>query len=157
MEELPIDIENKIEQLPIVDMNESEEFQKVILSETFNDVFDFYKTNYLPDVLKDKPEIYQRVSLYLSLTGQGEKFIEDTDDVLYRRPVPAIEEFLESNRYMGLQNGNMFPYWKEKLCEIFAQNSSINRVLWSGATGTGKTVTARKAIIYCLYRLLCLR
>ena len=53
MEELPIDIENKIEQLPIVDMNESEEFQKVILSETFNDVFDFYKTNYLPDVLKD--------------------------------------------------------------------------------------------------------
>lgn len=135
MEELPIDIENKIEQLPIVDMNESEEFQKVILSETFNDVFDFYKTNYLPDALQNKSEMYQRVSLYLSLTGQGEKFIEDTDQVLYKRPVPSIEEFLSSKFYMGYSNATLYEYWKEQLTQIFKQGSPIRKVIFSGCIG----------------------
>ena len=135
MEELPIDIENKIEQLPIVDMNESEEFQKVILSETFNDVFDFYKTNYLPDALQNKSEMYQRVSLYLSLTGQGEKFIEDTDQVLYKRPVPSIEEFLSSKFYMGYSNATLYEYWKEQLTQIFKQGSPVRKVIFSGCIG----------------------
>ena len=140
METIPSNIETLIKDLPVISFEDSEEFQKVIVSPQFNEIFNFYKENYLPDILKDKPEIYQRVSLYLTLTNQNEKFVENTDQVLYRRPVPTIEEFLESNRFLGLQNASMFPYWKDKLCEIFAPNSGINRVLWSGATGTGKAL-----------------
>lgn len=157
MEALPVNIENLINNLPVISMNDDEEFQKIIVSSEFTEIFNFYKDNYLPDVLKSKSEIYQRISLYLTLTGQGEQFTEQTDQVLYRRPVPTIEEFLDNSRYLGLQNQNMFSYWRKQLLYIFAENSCINRVLWSGATGTGKTVTARKAIIYSLYKLLCLR
>lgn len=157
MEQLPVDIEEKLERLPIVPFDGSEEFQNVIFSSDFNDIFDYYSKNYMPDVVKSKPELYQRVSLYLTLTNQDTSIVEQTDEVLYRRPVPTIEEFLDSPRYLGLQNQNMYDYWRKQLCEIFKPNSTINRVLWSGATGTGKTVTARKAIIYSLYKLLCLR
>lgn len=157
MEDLPLEIEEKIEQLPILPFEINEEFQELMFSDLFSDIFNFYKKNYLPDNIKTQPELYQRISLYLVLTGQDASLVEQVDQLLYRRPVPTIEEFLDHPRYMGLQNSSLYPYWRTKLCEIFAPTSGINRVLWSGATGTGKTVTARKAVIYALYRLLCLR
>lgn len=157
MDSLPLDIEQKLEALPFLPFDINEEFQAMINSDLYSDIFTFYKNNYLPDTLNTKPELYQRISLYLTLTGQNEDFLEQTDDILYRRPIPTIEEFLDGNYYMGLQNGTMYPYWKKQLCEIFKPDSIIKRVLWSGGTGTGKTVTARKAVIYSLYKIFCLR
>ena len=141
METLPNNIEKLIENLPVITLDNNQEFQKVITSTEFTQIFNFYKENYLPDILKSKSEIYQRISLYLTITGQGEQFTEQTDQVLYRRPVPTIEEFLDNSRYLGLQNQNMFSYWRKQLLHIFAENSSINRALWSGATGTGKALS----------------
>ena len=86
MEQLPIDIEEKLERLPIVPFDGSEEFQNIIFSSDFNDIFDYYSKNYMPDVVKSKPELYQRVSLYLTLTNQDTSIVEQTDEVLYRRP-----------------------------------------------------------------------
>ena len=141
METLPNNIEKLIENLPVITLDNDQEFQKIITSTEFTQIFNFYKENYLPDILKPKSEIYQRISLYLTITGQGEQFTEQTDQVLYRRPVPTIEEFLDGSRYLGLQNQNMFSYWRKQLLHIFGENSSINRVLWSGATGTGKALS----------------
>lgn len=138
MENLPTEIEKKLEELPILPFEINEEFQNLISSDLFTEIFEYYKNNYLPDNLKAQPELYQRVSLYLVLTGQDTSLVEQVDQLLYRRPVPTIEEFLDHPRYMGLQNSSMYPYWKTKLCEIFSPSSGINRVLWSGATGTGK-------------------
>ena len=67
MEQLPFDIAQKLENLPVVQFDITDEFQKIITSLDFTDIFNYYKENYLPDVLKAKPEIYQRVSLYLTL------------------------------------------------------------------------------------------
>jgi len=157
MEVLPINIEKLINNLPIISMNDDEEFQKIIVSSEFTEIFNFYKDNYLPDVLKSKSEIYQRISLYLTLTGQGEQFTEQTDQVLYRRPCPDIHAFLTDKFYMGYGNATLYPYWKNELEQIFKEGSPIRKVIFSGCIGSGKSTVARKAFIYVLYRILCLR
>lgn len=157
METIPNKIEKLIEDLPILSFEDSEDFQKIIISPQFTEIFDFYKENYLPDVLKSKPEIYQRVSLYLTLTNQGQEFTEQTDQVLYKRTCPDIHTFLTDKYYMGYNNATLYPYWKDKLEEIFAKNSPVRKAILGGCIGSGKSTIARKAFIYVLYRALCLR
>ena len=157
MEIIPNNIETLIEDLPILSFEDSEDFQKIIVSPQFTEIFNFYKQNYLPDVLKTKPEIYQRVSLYLTLTNQSNQFTEQTDQVLYKRNCPSIEEFMTNKFFMGYSNATLYPWWKEKLEEIFKTGSPIRKAIFSGAIGTGKSTVARKAFIYVLYRVLCLR
>lgn len=157
MENIPLEIEQKLENLPVIPFDMSEDFQKILFSENYNDIFNFYKTNYLPDVLKAKPEIYQRVSLYLTLTNQAENFTEQTDQVLYRRPVPNIDDFLTNKFFMGYSNATLYDFWKIQLNQIFKEGSPIRKVIFSGCIGSGKSTVARKAFIYALYRILCLR
>lgn len=154
---IPQDIEKKIEYLPVVHFDDSEAFQLVLFSDEFSDIFNFYKEHFLPDVLKSKPEIEQRVSLYLSLTNQDESFVEQTDQILYRRPVPDIESFLSDKFYMGYSNATLYPFWKEQLKTIFRESSPVRKVIFGGCIGSGKSTVARKAFVYVLYRALCLR
>lgn len=157
METIPLNIEQRIESLPIIPFTSDEDFQNVILSKDFTEIFTFYKERYLPDVLKTKPEIYQRISLYLTLTNQSNQFAEQTDQVLYKRNCPSINEFMTNKFFMGYSNATLYPWWKEKLEGIFKTGSPIRKVIFSGAIGTGKSTVARKAFIYVLYRILCLR
>lgn len=157
MEQLPVDIEEKLEKLPIIPFDGSQEFQEVIFSGDFNDIFDYYSKNYMPDVVKSKPELYQRVSLYLTLTNQDTSIVEQTDEVLYRRPCPTIHEFLNDNFYMGYSNATLYPFWKDVLEDIFKQGSPIRKTIFGGSIGIGKSTVARKAFLYVLYRVLCLR
>lgn len=157
MEQLPVDIEEKLERLPIIPFDGSQEFQEVIFSSDFNDIFDYYSKNYMPDVVKSKPELYQRVSLYLTLTNQDTSIVEQTDEVLYRRPCPTIHEFLNDNFYMGYSNATLYPFWKDILEDIFKQGSPIRKTIFGGSIGIGKSTVARKAFLYVLYRILCLR
>jgi len=140
MESLPIDLEKKLENLPVVSFDDAEKLQSVLMSQDYTDLYTYYEQHYLPAEIKSKSELYKRLALYLSITNQDTELVNQIDTLLYRRPVPSIEEFLDNNRYMGLLNTSMYPYWREQLCKIFAENSQINRVLWSGATGTGKSL-----------------
>lgn len=157
MLELPRDIDEKIQKLPIISFGDSEAFQTVIFSDDFTDIFNYYKQNYLPDVLKVKPEIEQKISLYLSLTNQDESFVDQTDQILYRRPVPDIHTFLNDKFYMGYNNATLYNYWRDKLEMMFAKGSPIRKTIFDGCIGSGKSTVARKAFVYVLYRLLCLR
>lgn len=157
MLELPKDIDAKIQNLPIISFGDSEAFQNILFSEDFADIFAYYKQNYLPDVLKTKPEIEQKISLYLSLTNQDESFVDQTDQILYRRPVPDIHTFLTDKFYMGYNNATLYEYWKDKLELMFAKGSPVRKVIFDGCIGSGKSTIARKAFVYVLYRLLCLR
>jgi len=157
MEQLPADIEEKLERLPIIPFDGSQEFQEVIFSNDFNDIFDYYSKNYMPDVVKSKPELYQRVSLYLTLTNQDTSIVEQTDEVLYRRPCPDIHTFLNDNFYMGYSNATLYPFWKDVLENIFKDGSPIRKTIFGGSIGIGKSTVARKAFLYVLYRVLCLR
>jgi hypothetical protein len=76
-----------------------------------------------------------------------------------------ITTFMHNKRYLGnaLYNkeGNftVFPYWEEKLKEIFPTNidTAYNTVVFTGAIGLGKSTIAVICLLYLLYRLLCLK
>ena len=144
MQTLPQNIANKLEALPVIPFDGSEAFINIITSADFTEIFDYYKENYLPDVLKTKSELQQRISLYLNLTNQDEEFVNQTDGVLYRRPVPSIDEFLSNNYYMGYLNSTLYPYWREQLTKLFAPGSPIRKAIFSGCIGclTEDTVVA---------------
>ena len=144
MLELPKNIDEKIQKLPIISFGDSEAFQNVLFSDDFTDIFNYYKLNYLPDVLKTKPEIEQKISLYLSLTNQDESFVDQTDQILYRRPVPDIHTFLTDKFYMGYNNATLYEYWKDKLEVMFAKGSPVRKVIFDGCIGclTGDTQVA---------------
>ena len=144
MESLPLDIEEKLEKLPVIPFDDTDKFQEIVFSDNFTDIFNYYKNTYLPDTLKTKPELYQRTSLYLTLTSQDERLLEDTDQVLYRRPIPTIEEFLTDKFYMGYNNATLYNYWKVQLEDIFRANSPVRKVIFGGCIGclTKDTVIA---------------
>lgn len=53
----------------------------------------------------------------------------------------------------------LFPYWEEKLKDIFPTNidTKYNTLIFTGAIGLGKSTVAVICLLYLLYRLLCLK
>lgn len=75
----------------------------------------------------------------------------------YERIPVSIQEFVESEEYLGKCVSNLQPVWKKELCEVFAPSSTITTLIFTGAIGTGKTTVASIAMLYKIYRLTCLR
>lgn len=77
----------------------------------------------------------------------------------------TISEFLHNKDYLGNALYNiegkftLFPYWEEKLKDIFPDNISTkyNTIIFTGAIGLGKSTIAVICLLYLLYRLLCLK
>lgn len=76
-----------------------------------------------------------------------------------------IMTFMHERKYLGnaLYNKEgkftIFPYWENKLQEIFPTNvdTAYNTVIFTGAIGLGKSTIAVICLLYLLYRLLCLK
>lgn len=152
------EIDQKIDQLPTIAFDDNEEFQRVIMSQDFTDIFNYImQTREIPDKIKSLPEIDQRISLYLNLTSQADRFVEQSDSILYARHFPDIEEFLDNNFYMGYTSGTIYPYWRDKMLLMFDKGSTIKKAVYTGCIGSGKSTIARKCSIYSLYKVLCLR
>lgn len=80
--------------------------------------------------------------------------------------MPAtIHEFLHEKKYLGNalydQEGRftLFPYWEEKLEEVFpdAYTTRYNTLVFTGSIGIGKSTIAVICLLYLLHRLLCLK
>lgn len=77
----------------------------------------------------------------------------------------SIEEFLHNRKYLGNAlydpdgHFTLFPYWEEKLKEIFPTptTTNYNTIVFTGAIGLGKSTIAVICLLYMLYRLLCLK
>ena len=122
------EIDQKIDQLPTIAFDDNEEFQRVIMSQDFTDIFNYImQTREIPDKIKSLPEIDQRISLYLNLTSQADRFVEQSDSILYVRHFPDIEEFLDNNFYMGYTSGTIYPYWRDKMLLMFDKGSTIKK------------------------------
>lgn len=76
-----------------------------------------------------------------------------------------IETFIHDRNYIGAglydSDGRftVFPYWEQKLKEVFPDNitTAFNTIVLTGAIGIGKTLFADICLLYMLYRLLCLK
>lgn len=76
-----------------------------------------------------------------------------------------ITEFLHNPIYLGKALTNeegkftIFPYWEKVLCQIFPTNidTTYNTAVFTGAIGLGKSTIAVIAILYQLYRMMCLK
>ena len=81
-----------------------------------------------------------------------------------------IDTFLDDDDYLGkdiwaedLATGErrctLFPYWRETLHKLFPDNltTAYNTLILTGAIGLGKTEIATIAMLYLLYRMLCLK
>lgn len=79
----------------------------------------------------------------------------------YKEPIPTIDEFIESPRYLGNLTDNgarVYPFWRKMLNKIYPTpySTKYHSVLLRGAIGTGKSNTAKIMASYNLCRMLCM-
>ena len=97
-------------------------------------------------------------------TGQS-VLLEDLKYSDFEEIPVDIDTFLHDKKYLGNglydQDGRftLFPYWEEKLHEIFPTNitTAFNTIILTGSIGIGKSTLAVICLLYMLYRLLCLK
>lgn len=95
------------------------------------------------------------------------------DDLKYSdfEEIPVdIMEFISNDHYLGQglytvdaftgeRKCTVFPYWLEKLQEIFPDNltTRYNTLILTGSIGLGKSFIAVLCQLYLLYRMMCLK
>lgn len=125
---------------------------------------DFYDFEELNSLSEEERKVALQILSEISQNGTSEQYDElrygDFDEI----PVD-ISTFLHDRKYLG--NGlydpegrfTLFPYWEEKLKEIFPTptETRYNTIVLTGAIGLGKSTVAVICLLYLLYRLLCLK
>ena len=93
------------------------------------------------------------------------KVFEDLKYADYNEIPVDIETFLDDNNYLGHAwhdaegKSKLYPFWREKLKELFPDNisTSVNTFIESGARGLGKSEIAVAVACYLMYRIMCLK
>ena len=90
-----------------------------------------------------------------------EELLFSIDPIWDSKPVDIIE-FIENPYYLGKSTGGgklIYPYWREKLMEIYPSPyySPYKLIILGGAIGIGKTSTAAIGSLYDFHLLLCLK
>lgn len=83
----------------------------------------------------------------------------------YEETPVGIRRFLEHEDYMGNatgggavpDGGEIYPFWMDKLQEIYDRRHSLTELIFTGSIGSGKSRNARHWVEYEFYRCLCLR
>lgn len=87
--------------------------------------------------------------------------IENLYQVDYDEIPVSIDEFLTNDRYLGkvFKNGSLiYPFWRNQLHDIYHNNPDKSwEICITGAIGLGKSTIASIALMYSLYRTLCLK
>ena len=120
------------------------------------------------DKLQGLSEEERKVALEIlkQYSKEGKSELYDSLKYVDYDEIPVdINTFLHDKKYLGNalydQDGRftLFPYWEEKLKDIFPDNCSTkyNIIIFTGAIGLGKSTIAVICLLYLLYRLLCLK
>lgn len=95
------------------------------------------------------------------------------DDLKYAdfEEIPVtIDEFIDGPQFLrsqlwekdimtGKETCKFFPYWRKTLNRLFPDNltTAYNTLVLTGGIGLGKTLAGIVAVLYLLYRMLCLK
>lgn len=118
----------------------------------------------LNDLSEEERQVALEILKQYAETGTSELFEELKYADFEEIPVD-ITTFLHDPLYLGkgLTDAEgrftLYPYWENCLKDIFPDNitTKYNNIVFTGAIGLGKSTIAIIAILYMLYRLLCLK
>lgn len=91
--------------------------------------------------------------------GKSESYLKMLEEDYEEMPVD-IDTFICDDRFIGKitdHGKNVYPYWRNKLREIFSPDNNFQEIIFTGAIGLGKTTIAVMGMSYILYKLLCLK
>lgn len=110
---------------------------------------------------------------YLKLSSEERQAVDEVlesltkgDDTLYEHlyysdyeeiPV-SFSQFISDDQYLGKstrQGQFLYPFWRKEIPRIF--DSGCSEIALSGSIGIGKTTVAVVALLYHLYRTMCMR
>lgn len=127
-------------------------------------MIDYSNLEQLNNLSPEEKEAVLKILNQYSTSGASELF-NQLKYIDYEEVPVDISVFLHDKKYLG--NGlydadgrfTLFPYWENKLKEIFPTNTttSCNTLILTGAIGIGKSTLAVICLLYLLYRLLCLK
>ena len=77
------------------------------------------------------------------------------------RDIVRIEEWINSDYYIGTDQKSIYPYWKDFIVDIFRDTrkdtEKINSVILSGSIGVGKSTVAELIMMRKMYELSCFK
>ena len=123
----------------------------------------------LDGLSKEEKELAIQILKEYAQDGES-PILEDLKYSDYEEIPVDIMTFITEERYLGRglwivddftgeKKCTVFPYWIEKLKEIFPDNTTTryNTVILTGSIGLGKSFIAVVCQLYLLYRMLCLK
>lgn len=131
-----------------------------MISNKLNDI----NLDELENLSPEEKEMVLKILGEISDEGQSETYRELMLSDFKEIPVDIIT-FIKDPKYLGkawhLPSGKckLFPYWENKLQELFPDNitTACNNTILSGARGLGKSEIAVACGLYLMYRLMCLK
>ena len=122
-------------------------------------------SNELNNLSEKERELALKILKEMSEKGSS-KIYEDLKYSEYKEIPVDIETFLTDDRYLGQAwkdaagKSKLYPFWLERLKEIFPDNvtTNYNTLLESGARGIGKSEVACGCVgAYLMHRVMCLK
>lgn len=130
---------------------------------------DLTKLDAFKNLNEDERKLAMEILTQVAENGQSDILdalkYNDFDEI----PVD-IDTFLDDKQYLGNDiwmrdeiSGEvkcvLFPYWRDTLHKLFPDNltTAYNTLVLTGSIGLGKTEVASIAMLYLLYRMLCLK
>lgn len=118
------------------------------------------KIDKLLSTLSDSEQEYVKTIIKEYSKKGSSKLLNDLYETDFTEVPVSIDEFIESDQYAGwfTQNGKgVYPYWRDKLREMWDDTKNYSEIAITGGIGTGKSHIAVLALSYGLYRVMCLK
>lgn len=118
------------------------------------------KINEIMNHLSDD-ERREALKILREIAADGKSdYLQALYDEDYEEIPVDIDTYIESDNYIGKFTNNgkaIYPYWREKLRELFRDPGQYQECALTGSIGTGKSTIACVAMSYLLYQTMCLR
>ena len=115
--------------------------------------------NIMSTLNPDEQAAVKRILEEYASKGKSETLSTLYNTDFYEIPVD-IDTFIESDEYAGWFTSNgkkIFPYWRDKLRDIFDESKNFSEIVLGGSIGCGKSTIAVIGLAYTLYWLMCLK